>query len=191
MLPGRLSTIASRRIAARALHPRLGAAAAEPPTALAAAGQQRVLSTRTTQPPQQSGAQPGAVRAADSDGPPEDQQSRRYSRPETVAVDGRQPKAAGEGSQRSRRWPGHRLFAALQGSPLGSWLLPMVGLGAAASYDAAGGVGLAAAAAERRGVYQRERSFAKFTGGAPGDRSTKRPTGRRRKAKSAWLDPLE
>jgi hypothetical protein len=182
MLPGRLRII---------VHARLGAAAAEPPTALAAAGQQRVLSTRTTQPPQQSGAQPGAVRAADSDGPPEDQQSRRYSRPETVAVDGRQPKAAGEGSQRSRRWPGHRLFAALQGSPLGSWLLPMVGLGAAASYDAAGGVGLAAAAAERRGVYQRERSFAKFTGGAPGDRSTKRPTGRRRKAKSAWLDPLE
>ena len=140
-------------------------------------------STLATQPPQQSGAQPDAVRAADLDSPPEDQQSRRYSQPETVAVDGRQPKA-------SAGWPGHRLFAALQG-PLGSWLLPMVGLGAAASYDAAGGVGLAAAAAERRGVYQRERSFAKFTGGAPGDRSTKRPTGRRRKAKSAWLDPLE
>jgi hypothetical protein len=100
-------------------------------------------------------------------------------------------RGGGPAPPRSRRWPGHRLFAALQGSPLGSWLLPMVGLGAAASYDAAGGVGLAAAAAERRGVYQRERSFAKFTGGAPGDRSTKRPTGRRRKAKSAWLDPLE
>lgn len=84
-----------------------------------------------------------------------------------------------------------RLFAALEGSTLGSLLLPMMGLGAATSY-ATGGVGLAAAAAERLGSYQRARTFGKHVSNeATGGRSTNGPVRRRRKATSAWLDPLD
>ena len=88
-----------------------------------------------------------------------------------------------------------RWLDALEKRPLGSWLLPMIGLGAATRYDAAGSVGLAAAAAERRGFYRRARTFAKHasdqatpTGGRPNNQA---PPRRRRKATNAWLDPLD
>jgi hypothetical protein len=85
----------------------------------------------------------------------------------------------------------HFLFEALEDSTLGSWLLPMIGLGAARSYDASGTIGLAAAAAERRASYRRARTFA-VSDETSGGGSTPGPsTRRRRKATSAWLDPLD
>lgn len=88
----------------------------------------------------------------------------------------------------------HRLFEALENG-LAGWLAPMVGLGAARSYEASGTVGLAAAAAERRASYRRARTFAKHasdpatpTSGRPNNEA---PPRRRRKATSAWLDPLD
>ena len=78
-------------------------------------------------------------------------------------------------------------------------LLPMIGLGAVASYNASSGVGLPAAVAERQGAYRRGSSFARASATAEqappavgmGGASDEPPARRRRRTKNAWLEPLD
>lgn len=91
------------------------------------------------------------------------------------------------------RTPGRRrMIDALEDRPFGSWLLSMIGLGAARSFEAAGTIGVGAAAAERSGSYRRARTFAKHASdGTSWSGQSNAPARRRRKANSAWLDPLD
>jgi hypothetical protein len=108
--------------------------------------------------------------------------------------DNREPPAPTPASEalRGQSTGRHRLFEALEDRALGSWLLPMIGLGAARSYDVTGTIGLTAAAAERRASCRRARTFAKHAlDETSGGDASPSPTRRRRRATSAWLDPLD